>query len=385
MHVVHDERAAAFVALGLGLGGVPAVLVSTSGTAAVNFHPAVVEADLSRRPDDRRHRRPPARAARRRRPADDRPDPSLRALGAVVPRPGGGRPGARADVAVARPPGDRGRGDRAGAPQPAVPRPARRPARPVAAGGDGRQRRRSRRPGRRAVAGGPRRRARSGAGRDPRRRSQRRRSRRRGRARRGDAVAGPRRPDVGRPRRRRCGRGVRRAAAAPASSPPTTRRTSSCASDDRPPRRCSPSGSGGSGATLVQVGGPGQIDPDHGVAVRLDPGTLPTLAAKLRGATGTPWLARWRHAAERAEAAIDARARRATGAHRAGGGARRRPVPSAGRRTGRRLLDAGARPRVVRRPDGAGPRQPGRQRHRRRGLDGPRRRPRRRTDGRPRR
>jgi 2-succinyl-5-enolpyruvyl-6-hydroxy-3-cyclohexene-1-carboxylate synthase len=47
VHVVHDERVAAFVALGLGLDGVPAVLVCTSGTAAVNFHPAVVEAGLS--------------------------------------------------------------------------------------------------------------------------------------------------------------------------------------------------------------------------------------------------------------------------------------------------------------------------------------------------
>jgi 2-succinyl-5-enolpyruvyl-6-hydroxy-3-cyclohexene-1-carboxylate synthase len=47
IHVVHDERVAAFVALGLGLDGVPAVLVCTSGTAAVNFHPAVVEAGLS--------------------------------------------------------------------------------------------------------------------------------------------------------------------------------------------------------------------------------------------------------------------------------------------------------------------------------------------------
>lgn len=47
VHVVHDERVAAFVALGLGLGGTPAVLVCTSGTAAVNFHPAVVEAGLS--------------------------------------------------------------------------------------------------------------------------------------------------------------------------------------------------------------------------------------------------------------------------------------------------------------------------------------------------
>jgi 2-succinyl-5-enolpyruvyl-6-hydroxy-3-cyclohexene-1-carboxylate synthase len=47
VHVVHDERAAAFAALGLGLAGVPAVLLCTSGTAAANFHPAIVEAGLS--------------------------------------------------------------------------------------------------------------------------------------------------------------------------------------------------------------------------------------------------------------------------------------------------------------------------------------------------
>lgn len=47
VHVVHDERVAAFVALGLGLDGAPAVLLCTSGTAAVNFHPAIVEAGLS--------------------------------------------------------------------------------------------------------------------------------------------------------------------------------------------------------------------------------------------------------------------------------------------------------------------------------------------------
>ena len=50
VHVVHDERVAAFTALGVGLDGVPAVLVCTSGTAAVNFHPAVVEAGLSEVP-----------------------------------------------------------------------------------------------------------------------------------------------------------------------------------------------------------------------------------------------------------------------------------------------------------------------------------------------
>ena len=47
-HVVHDERSAAFVALGIGLAtGVPAALLCTSGTAATHFHAAVVEADLS--------------------------------------------------------------------------------------------------------------------------------------------------------------------------------------------------------------------------------------------------------------------------------------------------------------------------------------------------
>lgn len=46
-HIVIDERVAAFVALGLGLSGTPAALICTSGTAAANFMPAVVEAGLS--------------------------------------------------------------------------------------------------------------------------------------------------------------------------------------------------------------------------------------------------------------------------------------------------------------------------------------------------
>ncbi|GIU88725.1 MAG: 2-succinyl-5-enolpyruvyl-6-hydroxy-3-cyclohexene-1-carboxylate synthase [Acidimicrobiia bacterium] len=51
VHVVVDERSAAFFALGLGkASGRPAVLVCTSGTAAVNFHPAVVEAYHARVP-----------------------------------------------------------------------------------------------------------------------------------------------------------------------------------------------------------------------------------------------------------------------------------------------------------------------------------------------
>lgn len=45
VEVHHDERAAAFMALGVGMAtGVPAVVLTTSGTAAVELHPAVVEA-----------------------------------------------------------------------------------------------------------------------------------------------------------------------------------------------------------------------------------------------------------------------------------------------------------------------------------------------------
>ncbi len=46
LHVRIDERCAAYLALGLAkASGVPAVVVCTSGTAAANFHPAVIEAD----------------------------------------------------------------------------------------------------------------------------------------------------------------------------------------------------------------------------------------------------------------------------------------------------------------------------------------------------
>jgi 2-succinyl-5-enolpyruvyl-6-hydroxy-3-cyclohexene-1-carboxylate synthase len=45
VHVVLDERAAGFMALGLGLAkGAPAVVATTSGTASAELHPAVVEA-----------------------------------------------------------------------------------------------------------------------------------------------------------------------------------------------------------------------------------------------------------------------------------------------------------------------------------------------------
>lgn len=51
LHVVLDERSAAFFAVAIGReSGRPSVLLCTSGTAAVEFHPAVVEADLDRVP-----------------------------------------------------------------------------------------------------------------------------------------------------------------------------------------------------------------------------------------------------------------------------------------------------------------------------------------------
>ena len=48
LQVHHDERSGAFLALGLGLAtGRPAVVLTTSGTAAAELHAAVVEADLA--------------------------------------------------------------------------------------------------------------------------------------------------------------------------------------------------------------------------------------------------------------------------------------------------------------------------------------------------
>jgi 2-succinyl-5-enolpyruvyl-6-hydroxy-3-cyclohexene-1-carboxylate synthase len=48
VHVHHDERSGAFLALGLGIASRrPAAVLTTSGTAAAELHPAVVEADLA--------------------------------------------------------------------------------------------------------------------------------------------------------------------------------------------------------------------------------------------------------------------------------------------------------------------------------------------------
>jgi 2-succinyl-5-enolpyruvyl-6-hydroxy-3-cyclohexene-1-carboxylate synthase len=51
VHVHLDERSAAFFALGTAKeSGIPAVVLCTSGTAAANFHPAVLEASHARTP-----------------------------------------------------------------------------------------------------------------------------------------------------------------------------------------------------------------------------------------------------------------------------------------------------------------------------------------------
>lgn len=48
LSVFHDERSAAFAALGHSLAtGIPAIVTCTSGTAAAHFHAAIIEADLS--------------------------------------------------------------------------------------------------------------------------------------------------------------------------------------------------------------------------------------------------------------------------------------------------------------------------------------------------
>jgi 2-succinyl-5-enolpyruvyl-6-hydroxy-3-cyclohexene-1-carboxylate synthase len=47
MHVRTDERAAAFLALGLAKRGTPVPVVTTSGTAVANLHPAILEAGHS--------------------------------------------------------------------------------------------------------------------------------------------------------------------------------------------------------------------------------------------------------------------------------------------------------------------------------------------------
>ena len=51
LHIKVDERSSAFFALGIAKGSrIPSVLVCTSGTAAANYFPAIIEADKSNIP-----------------------------------------------------------------------------------------------------------------------------------------------------------------------------------------------------------------------------------------------------------------------------------------------------------------------------------------------
>ena len=99
VRVLLDERAAGFFAVGMArTDRRPVVVLVTSGTAAMELGPAVVEAALLAGAADRAHGRPARRAARPRGAADDRPGPPLRPSGEVV----------RGAAAVRRRSGDRG-------------------------------------------------------------------------------------------------------------------------------------------------------------------------------------------------------------------------------------------------------------------------------------
>ena len=126
----------------------------------------------------------------------------------------------------------------------------------------------------------------------------------------------------------------------------------------------------GSAAVLVQVGGPATIDPDHQVAMTMRADELDP--AEWHGDGGHAWRDRWIAADRAAQSAIDAvlTAR----PHLTEPGTARtvaRWLPADAELVVA-LVHAGARPGVVRRTVGAGPRQPRGQRHRRRGVDGAR-------------
>ena len=94
LHTRIDERSAAFLALGLAkTSRRPVAVVTTSGTATANLHPAVLEAHHAGVRAGRAHRRPAGRAARHQRQPDHRPGRDL--YGAAVRPPPTCAPGGR--------------------------------------------------------------------------------------------------------------------------------------------------------------------------------------------------------------------------------------------------------------------------------------------------
>ncbi|MEZ5251148.1 MAG: hypothetical protein R2713_18590 [Ilumatobacteraceae bacterium] len=87
VEVFHDERSAAFAALGRDSHGYRRYCCAPWRPPPLRGG-AVVEAGLARADAGARRRPPSARAARRGRTADDRPDTALRRRSALVPRPG---------------------------------------------------------------------------------------------------------------------------------------------------------------------------------------------------------------------------------------------------------------------------------------------------------
>ena len=88
VHVVHDERSAAFVALGLGLDGGPGAAAVHERDCGGQLLPGGGRGGALRGPDDRAHRRSARGAARRRRTADHRSGRPVRTPRRVVRDPG---------------------------------------------------------------------------------------------------------------------------------------------------------------------------------------------------------------------------------------------------------------------------------------------------------